>query len=130
MKTAAKKPKTTTVSCDAASHKYIIELASQLGITQREALARLVDSYRHGHKRFATSAAEPQSEGLSSVEQTALEDRLSKVITKDVNRVIGFIQQQEKSYLKNILEIAKNNQGLIQNLANSLDNFDNPPMEF
>ena len=123
--------KTTTVSCDESTRKFIAAEAERLGIPQREVLSRLVESYRHSHKRSATSAAEPQGNlEPSSINQTALEDRLSKVITKDVNRVIGFIQQQEKSYLTTILKNSNDSKAAIEKLIQSLDNFDNPDIDF
>jgi len=53
-----------------------------------------------------------------------LTDALSKQITKDVNRVIGFIQQQEKVYLTTIAKNTADNKTLLTNIATQLENLE------
>lgn len=109
--------KTTTLSCDKSTHEFVAAEAERLGLSQRAVLARMVESYRRSQKRSATKAAEPQTQGVpGTIDMNFLKDELSKVITKDVNRVIGFIQQQEKVYLTPIAKNVKSVKEQLENL--------------
>ena len=104
MRKAQNKRKTTTVSCDEQTRQFIADEAERTGLLQRQVLAKMVEVY----KRYAT--------GDSS--------EIEKRITKDINRVIGFIQKQEELYHKPILENAKKNGVLIQKQIDILKDFD------
>ena len=127
MKTTANKRKTTTLSCDESTREFIAAEAKRTGKLQRHVLADIVSAYRLQQERSATKkGAKPEtSEVPGSFDFAALEKKISTVITKDVNRVIGFIQEQEKIYLKPIAEQAKKNGVLNQQLINEIANFNN-----
>ena len=120
------KRKTTTLSCDKSTREFVAAEAKRTGLLQRQVLARMVEAYQLLVKRSATKVKPETSESSGSFDIDAIEKRLSTVITKDVNRVIGFIQKQEKIYLKPIAEQAKKNGVLIQQQINELQEFNNP----
>ena len=125
MRNTENKRETTTICCDKSTHEFITAEADRLGISQRKVLARLVESYRHSHKRSATITAEPQTQATpGQIDINVLTDALSKQITKDVNRVIGFIQQQEKVYLTTIAKNTADNKTLLANIATQLENLE------
>ena len=125
MKDTANKRKTTTLSCDKSTREFVAAEAERLGLTQREVLARLVESYRRSHKRSATNTAEPKTQAMpGQIDMNVLIDALSKQITKDVNRVIGFIQQQEKVYLTTIAKNTADNKTLLTNIVTQLENLE------
>lgn len=127
MKTTANKRKTTTLSCDESTREFIAAEAKRTGKLQRQVLADIVSAYRLQQKRSATKGAKPEtSEVPGSFDFAALEKKLSTVITKDVNRVIGFIQKQEDIYLKPILKQVRDNGTLAQEQINELREFNNP----
>ncbi|MBR0300753.1 MAG: hypothetical protein IJQ93_10610 [Bacteroidales bacterium] len=127
MKTTANKRKTTTLSCDESTREFIAAEAKRTGKLQRQVLADIVSAYRLQQKRSATKGAKPEtSEVPGSFDFATLEKKLSSVITKDVNRVIGFIQKQEEIYLKPILKQVKDNGTLAQQQINELKEFNNP----
>lgn len=125
MKTTVNKRKTTTLSCDRSTREFVAAEAKRTGLLQRQVLARMVEAYQLQTKRSATKAKPETSEVPGSFDFAALEKKISTVITKDVNRVIGFIQEQEKIYLKPIAEQAKKNGVLNQQLINEIANFNN-----
>lgn len=125
MKDTANKRKTTTLSCDKSTREFVAAEAKELGLTQREVLARLVESYRHSHKRSATITAEPQKQATpGTIDMNVLTDAVSKQITKDLNRVISFIRQQEKVYLTTIAKNVEDNKVLLSNILNQLENLE------
>ena len=127
MKTTANKRKTTTLSCDESTREFIAAEAKRTGKLQRQVLADIVSAYRLQQKRSATKEAKPEtSEVPGSFDFATLEKKLSSVITKDVNRVIGFIQKREEIYLKPILKQVKDNGTLAQQQINELKEFNNP----
>lgn len=100
MKKTTNKRKTTTVSCDESARAFIAAEAERTGRLQREVLAEMISVYKLQQKRSATKAAEPQVPvAPGTINMDFLKDELSKVITKDVNRVISFIKEQEKIFL-------------------------------
>lgn len=116
MKRTTNKRKTTTVSCDESTRQFIAAEAERTGLLQREVLANMVKLY----KRSATKDKSQIPETPGNFDLSVIEKR----ITKDVNRVIGFIQEQEKIYLKQILDQAKKNGLLLQkqiDLLNELE---------
>ena len=126
MKKAQNKRKTTTLSCDESTREFIATEAKRTGKLQRQVLADIVSAYRLQQKRSATKGAKPEtSEVPGSFDFAALEKKISTVITKDVNRVIGFIQEQEKIYLKPNKKKKKKNGVLNQQLINEIANFNN-----
>ena len=126
MKTTANKRKTTTLSCDKSTREFVAAEAKRTGLLQRQVLARMVEAYQMQTKRSATKAKPETSEVPGSFDFAVLAKKLSAVITKEVNRVIGFIQKQEEIYLEPINEQAKKNGVLIQQLINELQEFNNP----
>ena len=78
----------------------------------------MISVYKLQQKRSATKAAEPQVPvAPGTINMDFLKDELSKVITKDVNRVISFIKEQEKIYLTPIT----NNLNLVKEQLDHLD---------
>ena len=127
MKTTRNKRKTTTLSCDESTREFIAAEAKRTGKLQRQVLADIVSAYRLQQKRSATKTAKSEtSEVPGCFDFAALEKKLSIVITKDVNRVIGYIKEQEKIYLKPIFKQVKDNGTLIQEQINELAEFNNP----
>lgn len=110
MKTT-KKRKTTTVSCDESTRQFIAAEAERTGLLQRQVLAQMVEHY----KRYATENCKKKD--------TVNEDlyNIEKKITAEVNRVIGFIKEQEKVYLKDILQQVRNNGYLVKKQISILE---------
>ena len=75
------------------------------------------------YKRSATLKDSDVHKKSADFDYSEIEKVIEKRITKDVNRVIGFIQKQEEIYLKQILENAKKNGVLIQQQINILKEF-------
>jgi hypothetical protein len=74
-------------------------LFDQLTKKHKKKNAELFDEFVHYMKG---------KKNLLSLEKEAKEDKkIEKVITKDCNRVIGFIKHQEGEYLKPLLEISR-----------------------
>lgn len=119
MKKPTNKRKTTTVSCDEQTRQFIADEAERTGLLQREVLAKMVELY----KRSATLKDSDVHKKSADFDYSEIEKVIEKRITKDVNRVIGFIQKQEEIYLKQILENAKKNGVLIQQQINILKEF-------
>jgi hypothetical protein len=82
------KPKDTTVRVAAELAPRLVKLAQLHGLSQKELLAEMV-----GY--FERSQADPRAGGKGE----SLSDQLSK-LDKRVDRVIGFIREQEKAILK------------------------------
>ena len=101
MKETSNKRKTTTISCDSSTLEWVTGEAKRLGITNREVLARLVESYRHNNKRSATSSAKSLTEPTAQmpVDMETFKKEITTAIQKEVNRVIGFQKEQEKIFL-------------------------------
>lgn len=118
MKKAQNRRKTTTLSCDEQTRLFIAAEAERTGLLQREVLARMVETYRS-----ATAGKSEIHETPANFDFSEIEKVIEKRITKDVNRVIGFIQKQEEIYLQQILENAKKNGVLIQQQINILKEF-------
>jgi hypothetical protein len=83
------KPKDTTVRVAAELAPRLVKLAQLHGMSQKELLAEMV-----GY--FERSQADPRAGGGKA---ESLTDQLAK-LDKRVDRVIGFIREQEKAILK------------------------------
>lgn len=118
MKKAQNKRKTTTVSCDEQTRQFIAAEAERTGLLQREVLAKMVETYRS-----ATAGKSEIHETPANFDFSEMEKVIEKRITKDVNRVIGFIQKQEEMYLKQILENVKNNGVSLQKQLDIINDF-------
>lgn len=117
MKRTTNKRKTTTISCDESAREFIATEAKRTGRLQREVLAEMISVYKLQQKRSATKAAEPQVPVVpGTINMDFLKDELSKVITKDMNRVISFIKEQEKIYLTPIANNVKSIKEQLENL--------------
>ena len=117
MKKTPKKRKTTTISCDESAREFIAAEAKRTGRLQREVLAEMISVYKLQKKRSATKAAEPQTQVVpGTIDMNILKDELSKVITKDVNRAISFIKEQEKIFLAPLATNVKSVKEQLENL--------------
>ena len=85
----------TTVSVDMSVRDWINQEAVRLGLSQRQMVGRLVEAYAIYQNKDATGTFSP-------VETQDLRDALEKILRRD-DRIVAFIKEQEKLFLKPIL---------------------------
>lgn len=87
--------KTTTVSCDEATRKFIAEEAERTGRLQREVLASMVKVYRDSQKRSATRKRNKVRELMTDRELFEAMDEKLEINLKRDDVVIGYIKKHE-----------------------------------
>ena len=99
MKKPANKRKTTTVSCDESTRKFIAAEAARSGRLQREVLAEMVSVYQQQQKRSATEKENQAVRKANALELFQnIKDTLDKNIKRD-DQTIAFIKTQESKIL-------------------------------
>lgn len=109
------KVKTTTVSVDAVARNYINSEADKLGLSQRQMVHRLIESY---------SAQQNMDENTNIDKDEVIKDiytTLVKVLKRD-DRVISFIKEQEKILLNPILKVTQTTEANLNQLIEILSN--------
>ena len=120
MKKTANKRKTTTVSCDESTRKFIADEAERTGKFQREILISMVEAYKKDKKRSATKKEETPGELKSAIEIfSAIDEKLDKAIKRD-DVVLTFIKKHESKLSSPTLEKVKNCENLLNQLVSIL----------
>lgn len=109
--------KATTVSVDASVRDDINTEAERLGLSQREMVTRLLETYEL-HNRNPSSPEEVDESILAKIHES-----LEKVLKRD-DRVVAFIKEQEKILLKPILQGVQANDAQLNQLIDILSNLE------
>ncbi len=117
MKTTKTNQKATTVSVDASVRDDINTEAERLGLSQREMVTRLLETYEL-HNRNPGSTDDVDESILAKIHES-----LEKVLKRD-DRVVAFIKEQEKVLLKPILQGVQSNGAQINQLIDILSNLE------
>lgn len=110
------KVQATTVSVDVVVRDYINNQAENLGISQREMVARIVDAFKIA---AASVNDDTESDGILEVVKTSLD----KVLKRD-DRVVAFIKEQEKIFLSPILQGVQATNAQLNELIQILSNLE------
>lgn len=110
------KVQATTVSVDVVVRDYINKQAEDLGISQREMVARIVDS-------FKISAASVRDGTESDEILEVIKSSIDKVLKRD-DRVIAFIKEQERIFLTPILQGVQSTSAEFNQLIQVLSNLE------
>ena len=111
--------KTTTVCVDVAERDYINGEADRLGLSQRQMIRRLTETYRNFLKAL-------EAKGEKTSEEISLKDmyeNLDKVLKRD-DRVVAFIREQEKILLNPILKTVLDTEARLNQLIEILTNLE------
>ena len=109
--------KATTVSVDVTERDYINGEADKLGLSQRQMVRRLTETYSNFIKA---------SEGEKTSVELTLKDmyeQLDKLLKRD-DRVVAFIKEQEKVLLNPILKTVLNTDAQLSQLVEILSNLE------
>ena len=109
--------KATTVCVDVAERDYINEEADKLGLSQRQMVRRLTETYSNFLKM---SEAEESSVDLTLKD---MYEQLDKILKRD-DRVVAFIKEQEKVLLNPILKTVLNTEAQLNQLVEILSNLE------
>ena len=111
-------PKPTTVSVDQSARDYINNEADKLGLSQRQMIQRLVETYENlKNSKAGTSNISPE-EQISLIYEC-----LEKVLKRD-DRVVAFIKEQEKVLLNPILKGVQSTDARLNQLIEILTNLE------
>lgn len=110
--------KSTTVSVDATVRDFINQEAERLGLSQRQMVARLCDSFQLNQKK----ARAPDGEDTTDVIEKLYES-LKKVLKRD-DRIVAFIKEQEKVFLNPMLNSSQNTEAILKQLVDVLSNLE------
>jgi predicted transcriptional regulator len=111
--------KATTVCVDVAERDYINGEADRLGLSQRQMVRRLTETYRNFLKAL-------EAKGEKTSEEISLRDmyeNLDKVLKRD-DRVVAFIKEQEKILLNPILKTVLDTEARLNQLIEILSNLE------
>lgn len=111
-------PKPTTVSVDQSARDYINEEADKLGLSQRQMIQRLVETYENLKNSKAGASSLSPEEQISSIYKS-----LEKVIKRD-DRIVAFIKEQEKILLNPILMSVQSTNAQLTQLVEILSNLE------
>lgn len=111
-------PKPTTVSVDQSARDYINEEADKLGLSQRQMIQRLVETYENLKNSKAGASSLSPEEQISSIYES-----LEKVIKRD-DRIVAFIKEQEKILLNPILMSVQSTDARLNQLIEILTNLE------
>ena len=109
MKRTVAKRKTTTISCDEPSHRFIVAEAERLGITQRALLSRMISSYKRN--------------SLKETEELKSASEFMAIINDKLDKLGGYIRTNENTIGKPTLEKVGNCENLIKGLKPLLEQF-------
>lgn len=111
--------KATTVCVGVAERDYINGEADRLGLSQRQMVRRLAETYRNFLKAL-------EAKGEKSSEEISMKDmyeNLDKVLKRD-DRVVAFIKEQEKILLNPILKMVLDTEARLNQLIEILSNLE------
>lgn len=115
MNTKKKYVHATTISADIEARDYINQAAAELGLSQRQMLTRMVETYEMQRKADTQGTSSPQ-EVLDDIHEG-----IKKVIKRD-DRVVAFIREQERVLLNPIFETVKSTEDRVNQLIRILSN--------
>lgn len=118
MKHREKLAKPTTVSVNQSARDYINEEADKLGLSQRQMIQRLVETYENLKNSKAGATSLSPEEQISSIYEC-----LEKVLKRD-DRVVAFIKEQEKVLLNPILRGVQSTDAQLNQLVEILSNLE------
>lgn len=110
--------KPTTVSVDQTARDYINSEANRLGLSQRQMILHLVESYENlKNSKTGASSLSPEEKIFSIYEC------LEKVLKRD-DRIVAFIKEQEKVLLNPILRSVQSTDAQLKQLVEILSNLE------
>lgn len=110
--------KSTTVSVDATVRDFINQEAERLGLSQRQMVARLCDSFQLNQDKAKAHDGEDTSDVIEK-----LYDSLEKVLKRD-DRIVAFIKEQEKVFLNPMLNSTHKTEAILTQLVEVLSNIE------
>ena len=110
--------KSTTVSVDATVRDFINQEAERLGLSQRQMVARLCDSFQLNQEK----ARAPDGEDTTDVIEKLYES-LEKVLKRD-DRIVAFIKEQERVFLNPMLNSTHKTEAILTQLVEVLSNIE------
>ena len=110
--------KPTTVSVDQTARDYINSEATKLGLSQRQMILRLVETYENLKNSKDEASSQTSEEQISSIYEC-----LEKVLKRD-DRVVAFIKEQEKVLLNPILRSVQSTDAQLKQLIEILSNLE------
>lgn len=110
---------TTTVCVDAVTRDRINDEAERLGLSQRQMIQRLLESYETELKLASEEHDTQTEENLLK----RIHDSLDKVIKRD-DRIVAFIKEQEKILLNPILNTVQAIDANLNQLVEILSNIE------
>ena len=120
MKKTTNKRKTTTISCDVSSRKFIAAEAERTGRLQREVLAEMISVYKLQQERSATEQDNRKKKALELFQN--INAKLNTAVKRD-DTVISFIRTQEKDILSPMSLKINNCESLLNTLVGILKSF-------
>ena len=118
MKNHEEERKWTTVSVDATVRDFINQEAERLGLSQRQMVARLCDSFQLNQDKAKAHDGEDTSDVIEK-----LYDSLEKVLKRD-DRIVAFIKEQEKVFLNPMLNSTHKTEAILTQLVEVLSNIE------
>ena len=118
MKSSKPSMKITTVSVDGIVRDEINKEADRLGVSQREMVSRLLETYMLKNPVSNSEDKEVDESILAKILES-----LEKVLKRD-DRVVAFIKEQEKILLKPILQGVQANDAQLNQLIDILSNLE------
>ena len=112
---------TTTVCVDAVTRDRVNDEAERLGLSQRQMIQRLLESYEIQLKQSSE-----QSDSDAQADEELIKkiyDSLDKVIKRD-DRIVAFIKEQEKILLNPILNTVQAIDANLNQLVEILSNIE------
>lgn len=112
---------TTTVCVDAVTRDRVNEEAERLGLSQRQMIQRLLESYE-----IQLKLSSEQSDSDTHADEKLIKkiyDSLDKVIKRD-DRIVAFIKEQEKILLNPILNTVQAIDANLNQLVEILSNIE------
>ncbi len=109
MKTARKNVPLTTVSVDTSLRDRINSEAERLGLSQRQMIERMMETYDLSLQHEITGPSPP-------IDAKSLSEMLEKVLKRD-DRIVAFIKTQEAELLKPILAYVQREEAEIRILT-------------
>lgn len=114
----SKENKLTTVSVDAAIRDIINQEADRLGLSQRQMVSRLWETFKLQQEK-ARSPDKPDTEDLIE----GIYEALEKVLKRD-DRIIAFIKEQEKIFLNPLLNNSQSTTETLKQLVEVLSSLE------
>ena len=118
MKSSKPSMKITTVSVDGIVRDEINKEADRLGVSQREMVTRLLETYM-----LKNPISNSEDKDVDESILAKIHESLEKVLKRD-DRVVAFIKEQEKILLKPILQGVQANDTQLNQLIDILSNLE------